>query len=137
MPSNCTSPSVGRYTPVITLKAVVLPAPFGPISPKIWPRSMAKLTWSRATRPPKRMVRLSSSRIGSAMLDGLPPVFQLGRPPPVRDDALRTEDHHDHQRRTEDEDAVLGEATEALGQVADQHGADDGAGEVAGATQHH
>jgi hypothetical protein len=34
-PSNSTSPSFGRYNRVITLKAVVLPAPFGPIKPTI------------------------------------------------------------------------------------------------------
>src|SRR3954471_9757997 len=106
------------------------------MSPKIWPGSMTKLTWSRATRPPKRMVRLSSSRIGSAMLHGLAPILQLGRPAAVGDDALRPEDHHDDQRRAEHEDAVLREPAEALGEVADQHGTDDGAGQVARAAEH-
>jgi hypothetical protein len=32
-PSNSTSPEVGVYTPVMTLKTVVLPAPLGPIRP--------------------------------------------------------------------------------------------------------
>src|SRR3954463_2983385 len=40
----------------MTLKAVVLPAPFGPISPEIWPCSTSKDTPSRATMPPKRSV---------------------------------------------------------------------------------
>src|SRR3954453_18952065 len=120
----------------MTLNAVVLPAPFGPMSPKIWPGSIEKLTWSRATRPPKRMVSSSSTRSGSAMFPRLPPVLQLGRPPPVGHDALRAEDHHDHQGGPEDEHPVLGEAAEALGQVPDEHGADDGAGQVARAAQH-
>ena len=34
-PSNSTLPPSGRYTPVTTLNTVVLPAPFGPIRPKI------------------------------------------------------------------------------------------------------
>ncbi len=36
----------------MTLNAVVLPAPFGPISPKIVCGSTSKLTSSRATMPP-------------------------------------------------------------------------------------
>ncbi len=32
-PSNSSSPPSGRYSPVSTLKKVVLPAPLGPISP--------------------------------------------------------------------------------------------------------
>ena len=34
-PSSVTSPESGLYSRVITLKAVVLPAPFGPIKPEI------------------------------------------------------------------------------------------------------
>src|SRR6185503_13089735 len=36
------------------LKSVVLPAPFGPISPTIWPGATSKDTLSSATMPPKR-----------------------------------------------------------------------------------
>ncbi len=61
-PSSRTCPAVGRYTPVITLKQVVLPAPFGPISPRISPRLISKETESSATRPPKRSV---TSRMAS------------------------------------------------------------------------
>ena len=35
MPSNVTVPSVGWYTRLTTLKSVVLPAPFGPMRPRI------------------------------------------------------------------------------------------------------
>ena len=35
--SNVTVPLVGAYTPVITLKHVVFPAPFGPMRPRISP----------------------------------------------------------------------------------------------------
>jgi len=38
----------GRYIPLTTLKAVVLPAPLGPIRPKSWPGSSAKL---KSVRP--------------------------------------------------------------------------------------
>ena len=43
------------------LKQVVLPAPFGPISPRISPRRTSKLTSSRAVRPPKRTVSPSTA----------------------------------------------------------------------------
>ena len=48
-PSKVTEPELGLYTPVIALKQVVLlPAPLGPINPRISPRLMAKLTASSA-----------------------------------------------------------------------------------------
>src|SRR6187455_2649597 len=49
----------------MTLKAVVLPAPFGPISPAISPFSTASDTWSSATRPPKVRVTCSTDRIAA------------------------------------------------------------------------
>ncbi len=39
-----------------TLNIVVLPAPFGPMRPQMWPSSMLKLRRSSATMPPKRTV---------------------------------------------------------------------------------
>jgi hypothetical protein len=51
---------------VITLKAVVFPAPFGPIRPTISPGSAVKETPSSATIPPKRFVTFSTSRRGTA-----------------------------------------------------------------------
>src|SRR6478736_2288516 len=46
----------------MTLKQVVLPAPLGPMSPRISPLLMWKLTSLRATTPPKRSVTWSTSR---------------------------------------------------------------------------
>ena len=60
------SPSVGLYTPVSMLKIVVLPAPFGPISPTSSPGWIAKLNSDTAVRPPKRMVTLRASRSGAS-----------------------------------------------------------------------
>ncbi len=37
-PSRRMDPLAGRYTPVIALKTVVFPAPFGPMSPPSVPR---------------------------------------------------------------------------------------------------
>src|SRR4051794_32813442 len=65
-PSKFNSPVSGRYSRVITLNAVVLPAPFGPISPTISPSPTSNETSSSATIPPKRRVTCftSSSAIG-------------------------------------------------------------------------
>src|SRR3954467_15441307 len=53
-PSNPMSPGSIRARRVTTLNAVVFPAPFGPISPKIVPSCASSDTSSRATIPPKR-----------------------------------------------------------------------------------
>ncbi len=61
-------PESGLYSRVITLKSVVLPAPFGPIRPTIWPGSTSSETSSIATIPPKRRVTL---RTESSAMPGL------------------------------------------------------------------
>jgi len=38
---------------VIRLNAVVLPAPFGPINPRILPSGMVRFTFSKTCKPPK------------------------------------------------------------------------------------
>src|SRR5262249_8241965 len=55
-------PSSGGRKPVMQLKSVVLPAPFGPMRPTMSPSSMTKDTSLLATRPPKRLVTEASSR---------------------------------------------------------------------------
>jgi hypothetical protein len=47
-----TVPRVGVTTPHIIEMAVVLPAPFGPRRPKIWPGSTARSSASTARRVP-------------------------------------------------------------------------------------
>lgn len=43
-----TSPELARYTPAMTFSSVVLPLPFGPMRPAIWPGSALRLTSERA-----------------------------------------------------------------------------------------
>ena len=50
--------------PVSIFMVVVLPQPFEPRKPKISPRSMRKLTWSTATKSPKRRVSPSATIAG-------------------------------------------------------------------------
>src|SRR6478736_4264822 len=60
-PANRTSPLVGRYTPVIRLNTLVLPAPLGPMSPTSECVSITVLSASTAVSPPKRRLQASSS----------------------------------------------------------------------------
>src|SRR4051794_30227083 len=78
------------------LNAVVLPAPFGPIRPTIWPSRTSSETPSRATIPPNRRVTLrSESRaIGRRSLS-IPPCRALLCPraaQPEGDQPLRRRD---------------------------------------------
>src|ERR1044072_5157281 len=58
-------PRVGCRNLVSRLKQVVLPAPFGPISAWIVPRSTRRLTPFTATKPANSLVRSSVSRMVS------------------------------------------------------------------------
>src|SRR5882672_5886697 len=99
--------------PVIALKAVVLPAPLGPMRPRISPSYRVKLTSSSATTPPKRSVTFLTSsralRVGSGTDDRLLlPVLEFGGPGPVGPETLGPEDHHHDEDDTEDEDPQAG-----------------------------
>jgi hypothetical protein len=61
-PPMVTDPLVGRWKPLRTFKRVVLPAPFGPISPKISPGDTSSDTASSATISPKRTVTARAER---------------------------------------------------------------------------
>ena len=52
--------------PEITSKSVVLPAPFGPMSPQIVPRATVNATESSAVIPPKRTVTSTRLSIGDS-----------------------------------------------------------------------
>ena len=51
-PANSTRPAVGATSPVIKLNIVVLPAPFGPITPSASPSATVSLTVSTALSAP-------------------------------------------------------------------------------------
>ena len=61
-PPNTTRPLFGLRRPETTSNNVVLPAPFGPIRPQIWPGGTSKATPSKAVIPPKRTVISSRAR---------------------------------------------------------------------------
>ena len=63
--ANLTSPALGSYTPVITLKTVVLPAPFGPMTLTTSRSRTCRSTSDRARSPPNDRESWSSSRTGA------------------------------------------------------------------------
>src|SRR5499427_2896597 len=67
-PLNTIRPLVGRRTPVRQLKKVDLPAPLGPMIPRISPAGTASDTLVSAASPPKRIVSASVLRIGGALV---------------------------------------------------------------------
>src|SRR5215510_14578021 len=94
--------------PVKTLKNLVLPAPFGPMIDAMWPCSRSKSTWLSAVRPPKRLVIFRASRTtGIAVVLPARFAFELAVAAPGREDALRPEDHHQHQDQSEHHALVL------------------------------
>src|SRR5690242_2214655 len=129
----------------MTLKQVVLPAPLGPIRPRISPSLMSNDTELRAVTPPKRIVTSSTSssaarsgfsedidRLSFQFLDLLLGCDRTPRPP-WRQQALRPPDRQQHQRQSEEHQSVVGEVAEPLGQVGDDRTAEDRAPAVAGA----
>ena len=52
----------------MTLKSVDFPAPFGPITEKIAPRSTVRLTWESAASAPNRLETSCTSRTGPLAL---------------------------------------------------------------------
>src|SRR5215831_18120874 len=106
-------PASGFTKPVMRLKTVVFPAPFGPMRKTISPSSTWKLTSFVASSPPKRLLTFSNSRIRAISLslhraDG--PRLSSEPFPPLeeRNDAAGEEDdHHDQERAVDDQVGVL------------------------------
>src|SRR5881227_618312 len=67
-----------------TLNIVVLPAPFGPMSPQICPGSTAKESESSATIPPNRTLTESTYR-SATDTSLLHPDWHRAQPPPLGD----------------------------------------------------
>src|SRR5688572_15307308 len=133
LPSKWIVPVVGGKNPVRRLKAVVLPAPLGPMSPTISPGSTDTLKSRTAVRPPNTLVTFfaSSSGIGSGggrrLLAMLIADLRVGRtagsvlgragPEAVEDladlalaqQSLRPGEHQKDQQDRVDDHAPLGE----------------------------
>src|SRR3954469_11198431 len=88
------APSVTRRNPEMHSMSVVLPAPFGPMSPTISPSRTWRSTPSSAASPPKRTVTPRQSIRTSAELLSSEPIDEAGRDHLVVVVRLRLE--HDH-----------------------------------------
>src|SRR5713226_6359307 len=124
-PSKRTAPASGRTCPVMRLKSVVLPAPFGPMIAVTWPAATDRLTPPTASKPPNDLRRSRTSSTAS------PPPCPL----PERDrragEAAGEAEQQDDQHRAQHERPVLGVGDDLLveedqGQRADA-GAEEGA----------
>src|SRR2546423_10296189 len=108
----------------MTLTSVVLPAPFGPIKPWIVPCSTSSDTSSTACTTPKW--RRTSTRRSSTDSGSRPPRWPHERKAAAADDALRSEnDDEDQKRAREDVDVVAG-VREDVRQQSDDQRADHG-----------
>src|SRR5882672_5085183 len=113
-PLSVTRPRSGRRWPVIKLKRVVLPAPFGPMIAPMLPRGASKLTPPTATKPPKIFTR---SRTSSTA--GPPEQAPRERAESAGDPSGEPEQEHD-QHGAQHERPVLGVRDDLLIQE-DQH----------------
>src|SRR5260370_15292951 len=69
LPSSRISPASGVTSPEIELNSEVLPAPFGPIRPRISPACTSKLISTLAATPPNDLLTWStSSSLGTCYL---------------------------------------------------------------------
>src|SRR3954452_14468470 len=122
-------PCCGVYTPVRELNSDVLPAPFGPMTARIWPRYNRIETSLRLTTPPKRSVTCSTSYTISEV--GVPVAALAGRSVVVMSHALRSR-HRGHlgtRRRIQPfEFGLAPSRREQAGRPEDHHRQDAGAG---------
>src|SRR6185312_12817778 len=103
-PAKRIVPWSGCNSPMSWATKVVFPAPFGPMTAWSSPGSMASETLSVATRPPKRLVRPTTERSGSAT----GALAALARQEP--EDATARKQHDEDQDRPHDHLPVLGQA---------------------------
>src|SRR5690349_15801612 len=99
----------------MAFRSVVLPAPLGPMTPKICPASTPKLTPSSASTPPNLMVRLRPS--SSAIV----PPHRSNEPCKGVDDAVGGNDADDDDQDPEDQLMRLQESAPDQGRDDLQH----------------
>src|SRR2546423_3581131 len=113
-PRSTTWPWSAAVCPVRTFKSVVLPAPFGPMSPTMAPSGRSKETPSTARTPPKWRWTLRSVSRGA------------GTP---ADQPFGTEDGDDDQDDAIEDLAVIACGAEHFGKCGEEHRAGEGSGD--------
>src|SRR5947199_168789 len=106
-PRNRISPEVGSTAPTRHEKSVVLPAPFGPMIPKMSPGITSKSMKASARRPPKRFEMPRTEITASAGI----------RDPPVRSECGGGERRHSGRQRVRRELEARGIAAQRLGRI--------------------
>ena len=133
LPSNRISPESGASWPLIMLKQVDLPAPFGPIMARNSPCSTSKLTSLTARTPPKA---LDSERTVEHAHDA--PLRLAPERREAADDALRERQHQQQDDAAEQRAPIFGLPHHGVLQRGEHRGADDRAGQrLDAAEQHH
>src|SRR6476619_2450756 len=94
-PANAMRPVSGASSPEIWLISVVLPAPFGPITPCSSPGRTSNVTSSVTRRPPKFLVKFSMRSTGSATEHPL-------QSPHHADQPAARKHRDEHEQRPED-----------------------------------
>src|SRR3984893_15958206 len=109
-PSNDTLPEVETRSPVRQLKKVDLPAPFGPIRPRMSPCSSVTLAASTALKLPKALVTSRASRSTGCSLGDRRRGRLALRPETIdqRQDAARLEPGDDHDDGAVDDEGEAG-----------------------------
>ena len=124
-PSKTMVPEVGGKNPLIRLKKVVLPAPFGPMIARSSPLATLSETSRTATRLPKRLVTFSIS----SNVHALPPLQEAQQ-------AAREEQHDQDEQQADERHPVDGDAREIILQHDEHGGAEQRPPEAAHAAHH-
>src|ERR1700675_480883 len=101
-PSKRIAPPLTGSTPDTQLMSVVLPEPFGPMSPKRSPALTDRLTPLSAVKPPKRLTSPCTSSSASAIASA------PSQAPHEAEDSLGREDDEGHEHDAHDEQIHLG-----------------------------
>src|SRR3990167_8947870 len=131
-PSSVMVPEVGRCTPLMRLKNVVLPAPLGPMMALILPVSMVVLTSLTAASPPKRLVRTTFFNLIASLCGTARAPAQIGA-----HDAVRDKNHQQHQDGPENEEPVFLQKLQVLREPGHGQRAQQGAEQRAQAADDH
>src|SRR5687767_12498947 len=135
VPASTTRPASGRSWPLMQLKQVVLPAPFGPISATSSPADTANVASRTACTPSKDFARRWTDRTGANAASATAP------PPQPRQCSADPEREKQHDR--EDQSAgggspIIGRACERVLHPGERRGADQRAGDrIQSAEEHH
>src|SRR6516164_8445997 len=119
-PSSSTRPPSGMIWPVIRLKRVDFPAPFGPTTAAIWRVSTVRLTPPTATKPANALCKSWTSSI--AARDPAPGETKSGDN--AADDAAGEHEQQHQQNGAEDERPVFGIGGDLLIEPDQRHRAD-------------